>query len=176
MMALKRSGWSEWRSYCGRRNCYVEMTSISVNEWFLTGKWMEIRKKVVRDGGCLNIFYYLCPRYIIKNSNIMSRIQSGPYQETLKQIETVQLCQNGYVNWTVSRLIVKNCWGTILSVSFLANSDRARCPARVLVRWWHKPSRSFLALQRYGYFLIPPSICPKNCDFVTWFESDHRRQ
>ena len=38
MMALKRSGWSEWRSYCGRRNCYVEMTSISVNEWFLTGK------------------------------------------------------------------------------------------------------------------------------------------
>ena len=94
MMALKRSGWSEWRSYCGRRNCYVEMTSISVNEWFLTGKWMEIRKKVVRDGGCLNIFYYLCPRYIIKNSNIMSRIQSGPYQETLHTIETVQLCQN----------------------------------------------------------------------------------
>ena len=29
----------------------------------------------------------------------------------------------GYVNRTVSRLIVKNCWGTILSVSFFHMRD-----------------------------------------------------
>ena len=38
MMALKRSGWSEWRSYYGGRDCYIGMTAISVNDWFLIGK------------------------------------------------------------------------------------------------------------------------------------------
>ena len=31
---------------------------------------------------------------VIKNSTIMSRIQSGPSDETLHTIETVQLCRN----------------------------------------------------------------------------------
>lgn len=37
IMALQRIGWSEWQSYYGGRDCYIGMTAISVNDWFLIG-------------------------------------------------------------------------------------------------------------------------------------------
>ena len=40
--------------------------------------------------------HFLLPLHLKYNQSlfIMRKIQSGPYLETLKQIETVQLCQN----------------------------------------------------------------------------------